>query len=76
MEVSNALLTHKPAKKNLTKGEENALTNLSKDIHITIKPADKGGAIVIQNTRDYVKEGLRQLKDVNTYGVYSPLNLN
>ena len=67
MEVSNLLLTHKPAKKNLTKEESQALSDLSKDTHITIKPADKGGAIVIQNTGDYVKEGMRQLNDITTY---------
>ncbi len=61
------LLNQNPVKKNLSKAEETALKDLSKDTHITIKPADKGGAIVIQNTKDYVKEGMRQLGDKNTY---------
>ena len=32
-----------------------------------IKPADKGGNIVIMNREDYIKEGLRQLSDNNHY---------
>jgi hypothetical protein len=32
-----------------------------------IKPADKGSAVVIQNTEDYIKEGIRQLSDENFY---------
>ena len=59
IEVSTLLLEQNLAKENLTQGEEQALGVLSKDPHITIKPADKGGAIVVQNTRDYVKEGMR-----------------
>ena len=34
---------------------------------IVIKPADKGGALVIMNSKDYLKEGLRQLNDTNYY---------
>ena len=34
---------------------------------IIIKPADKGGAIVVQNKDDYIKEGLRQLSDAKFY---------
>ena len=36
---------------------------------IVIKPADKGGNIVIMNTEDYIKEGLGQLTDHNYYEV-------
>ena len=37
----------------------------NKDIHIM--KADKGGAIVIQNTADYDREAMRQLTDTETY---------
>ena len=43
------------------------MRSLSKDSEIIIKPADKGGAIVIQNTKDYIAEANRQLNDTNTY---------
>ena len=52
---------------NITKPEKTALKALSKDNEITIKQADKGGATVIQNTKDYVAEGNRQLTDRSTY---------
>ena len=42
--------------------------------HIGIKPADKGSAVVIQNTKDYVAEGLRQLKNEKFYKE-SPVDL-
>ena len=34
---------------------------------ITIKPGDKGGAIVILNTQDYISEALRQLSKTQHY---------
>ena len=46
---------------NLTKREREALNRLSNNTDIIIKPADKGGATVIMNTKDYVKEAKRQL---------------
>ena len=46
---------------NLTKREGAALHRLSNNTDIIIKPADKGGATVIMNTKDYVKEAKRQL---------------
>ena len=52
---------------NLTEKESQALLNLSRNQNIVIKPADKRGAIVIMNTKDYIKEGLRQLSDTNFY---------
>ena len=54
-------------KQNITKAEREAIKNLSKDNSITIKPADKGGAVVILNTSEYVAEAERQLRDTNTY---------
>ena len=54
-------------KQNITNEERQAIKDLAKNKDITIKPADKGGAIVILNTTDYIKEAERQLSDKATY---------
>ena len=41
---------------NLPKAERQAIKTLLENNKITIKPADKGGKIVIQDTADYIKE--------------------
>lgn len=51
---------------NLNAAERLALENLAKDKTI-IKPADKGGAVVIMNRVDYVAEAKQQLADTNAY---------
>ena len=54
-------------KQNITNAEREALKSLSKNPNITIKPADKGGSIVVMDTADYVTEAQRQLTDESTY---------
>ena len=54
-------------KKNLKKEEIAAINTLRNNKDIVIRPADKGGNIVIMNREDYIKEGLRQLSDNNHY---------
>ena len=51
----------------LPKAERNAVKSLSDNDKITIKPADKGGKIVIQDTMDYIKEGEQQLNYTTYY---------
>ena len=57
----------KPTRDNLTKRERQALNTLKNRMDIVIKPVDKGGAIVIMDSKDYFAEGMRQLNDRNYY---------
>ena len=52
---------------NTTRKERQALIQLKKNEDIVIKPADKGGAIVIMNKENYIKEGERQLSNKEHY---------
>ena len=52
---------------NISKDERTAIKNLSTDKSIVIKQADKGGAVVVMNRNDYIKEGKRQLSDNKFY---------
>ncbi|XP_071497146.1 uncharacterized protein [Diadema antillarum] len=52
---------------NLTKDEREALKALKSKKDIIIKPADKGSAVVIMSTNDYIAEGDRQLSNSTTY---------
>ncbi|XP_078093251.1 uncharacterized protein LOC144508913 [Mustelus asterias] len=58
--------THKTAP-NITQAQRNALHALKTNCNIVIKPADKGGAIVILNRTDYCKEVYRQLNNEEHY---------
>ena len=52
---------------NTSKHERKAIGTLKKNTEIVIKPADKGGAIVIMDKIDYIKEGERQLQQQQHY---------
>jgi hypothetical protein len=43
------------------------LNELTTKPDIIIKKADKGSAVVVMNTTDYLREGLRQLQDRKFY---------
>lgn len=58
---------HLGKRDNLTKAERASLKSLSTRNDVIIKPADKGGAIVILSTEDYLREGYRQLSDSKFY---------
>uniref|UniRef100_A0A8C5QHV8 Uncharacterized protein n=1 Tax=Leptobrachium leishanense TaxID=445787 RepID=A0A8C5QHV8_9ANUR len=57
--------TNRPS--NLTKEENEGLKQLSKDTNLIIKPADKGGGLVILNQEQYHLESCRLLNDAKTY---------
>ena len=50
-------------------GEREAVKELSKREDIIINNADKGGAVVIVDTNDYIKEPERQLDDKDNYHI-------
>ena len=52
---------------NTSKNERKAIGTLKKNTDIIIKPADKGGAIVIMDKSDYIKEGEKQLQQTQHY---------
>ena len=52
---------------NLSDDQRKALIHLSNNKSITVKPADKGGAIVIMDTEKYEMECLKTLSDPNFY---------
>ena len=56
-----------PNQKNLLAEEKTSIQNLFRDKSITVKPADKGGAVVILDTRDYIAEAERQLDNPKYY---------
>ena len=58
---------HNTGRNNISKAETIALKELANTENIIIKPADKGGSVVIQNRHDYLDEGFRKLSDVNFY---------
>lgn len=53
--------------KNLSKEEHIALESLRNREDLVITKADKGGAVVVQDVTEYVKEANRQLADANFY---------
>ena len=52
---------------NLTKQEKAAMEELKSRDDLVITKADKGGAVVIMDVDDYVKEANRQLDDSTFY---------
>ena len=62
------LLKYPPLKRlNITRSERLAISNLRNRDDIVIKPADKGGAIVVWDRNLYINEALKQLSDTKFY---------
>ena len=57
----------KVKQQNTTPREREALKELTRNPQIIVKPADKGGAIVILNRKDYLLEGFTQLANREFY---------
>ncbi|CAJ0923227.1 unnamed protein product [Ranitomeya imitator] len=61
---------------NLSPSEKLALDQLSAGKTLVVKPADKGGVIVIMDRADYMEEAYRQLNDSDIYRATSQNPLN
>lgn len=56
---------------NMSRQERLALSQLSNDPSLTIKKADKGSCVVVENTSDYIGDGLKHLDNRD---IYEPIN--
>ena len=56
-----------PSSTNFSPKERKAITELRNNPSIVIKPADKGGAVVILSRSDYLREGFNQLSQTEYY---------
>ena len=66
-DIDNLPQNNSKRKYNLTKAERKALEELRDRSDLVITNADKGGAVVIQDTENYIKEANRQLNDTTFY---------
>ena len=66
-DMQSKLKLKKKPRFNISVKERKAIRSLKQNPDIIIKPADKGGAIVILNKEDYIKEGERQLQQDQHY---------
>ena len=53
--------------KNIPEDIRRATLHLKRDKNLTIRQADKGSCLVVQDTSDYIKEGLEHLEDTRIY---------
>ena len=60
-------LPHLHTHPNLSKEEHIALRSLSNNPDLTIKMADKGSKIVVQDTSEYLQSGIEHLSDTSIY---------
>lgn len=62
-------LDHQRPLDNLSPEERRAITKLRKNTDITIKKADKGSAIVVEDTAQYILDGKKHLSDTTAYKI-------
>ena len=67
--LQEEIIKRRDYRRNLKKHEITALRNLQQNQNITIKPADKGGTIVIQDKNKYIAECERQLNNNDHYRI-------
>ncbi|KAJ1192072.1 hypothetical protein NDU88_001384 [Pleurodeles waltl] len=75
MDIQRILRDPFKPRDNLTSEQRNALRSLQEGVNITIKPADKGGGVVIFDTRDYEKRAEELLSVKEHYQQVPPTRL-
>ena len=67
-DLAKKSISHRKLKTpNISIAQRKAIKDLKDNANIIIKKADKGSAVVIMNTSDYLREGYRQLSDRQFY---------
>ena len=66
-DIKHNVDVHVPKTDNLTQAERSALRDIQERDDIIIKPADKGGAVVVMDKTTYIQEAERQLSDCRFY---------
>ena len=56
------------SKSNVSKVERDAIISLRKNKDIVVFEADKGGAVVVMNKKDYISEAKKHLNSVDADG--------
>ena len=75
-QCNNFLINNHPTQiSNINNNEKHSLNELAKDNSVTIKEADKGGAIVLFNTLDYINSCENLLSDTTNYKNVQPKTL-
>ena len=63
----NAPIETQHVENNLSRAHRRALRDLARNRSITIKPADKGGGLVVLDTRDYINKAVEHLEQGTFY---------
>ena len=72
-QCNNLLVNNHPTQiSNIENNEKHSLSDLAKDNSVTIKEADKGGAMVLFNARDYINSCENLLSDTTSYKEVQP----
>uniref|UniRef100_A0A8C5PS46 Reverse transcriptase domain-containing protein n=1 Tax=Leptobrachium leishanense TaxID=445787 RepID=A0A8C5PS46_9ANUR len=66
-DFSSLISLQKKLNTNISTAQRSAIKSLAQDKTIAIRPADKGGTVVVMNYKDYRDEIMCQLQDPGTY---------
>ena len=73
--ATNLVNNHPALISSINNNDEHSINELANDNSVTIKETDKGGAIVLFNTRDYINSCENLLSDTTNYKNVQPKTL-